>query len=227
MILIPEKVKKQLKKRWWWYILEFSIFALVLTLDLVSKHLLVEVTKGDQSYERPLIPKLLSLTYAKNTGGAFSALSGSTTFLSVITSLLLIGIGIFLILDLKQGLEVRIPLILIVGGGLGNLVDRIKFEYVRDFFKFSFDWGIFNIADVFISHGAIILVIVLIVQLVKEFKKGKKKGSVSEIAENQKGSEELVSLEKESELDENKQELNVIDATSELEKEKSEEEKID
>lgn len=180
MILIPQKVKDTLKKRWWWYILEFSLFAIVLTLDLVSKHLLVKKMGPETGREEVLIKGLLNLTYEQNTGGAFSAFSSATTMLTVVTSLLLIGIGVFLILDLKQGLQIRIPLVLIIGGGMGNLVDRIKFKYVRDFFKFSFNWGIFNIADVFISNAAVVLVIVLIVQLVKEFKKGKPKEESTE-----------------------------------------------
>lgn len=179
MILIPQKVKDTLKKRWWWYILEFSLFAIVLTLDLVSKHFL-EIKMRKNPGEQVLIKGLLNLTYEQNTGGAFSAFSSATTMLTVVTSLLLIGIGVFLILDIKQGLQIRIPLVLIIGGGMGNLVDRIKFKYVRDFFKFSFNWGIFNIADVFISNAAVVLVIVLIVQLVKEFKKGKPKEESTE-----------------------------------------------
>lgn len=190
MILIKAEVKEKLKKRWWWYLLEAGLFFIIIIADLVSKHVLANKIKIGT--ERQFIPKVLSLTHLHNTGGAFSSLENHTVFLTVITALLLIGIGVFLVLDLKQGLEIRIPLIFIVAGGFGNLVDRIKFRYVRDFFKFEFiNWGVFNIADVFVSNGAIILIIVLIVQLVKEIKKDKGNKEQSESISNDESNKSL------------------------------------
>ena len=90
MILIKAEVKEKLKKRWWWYILEVGLFSIILIADLVSKHVLSNKIKLNS--EKIFIPKVLSLTYLKNTGGAFSALENHTVFLTVITALLLIGI---------------------------------------------------------------------------------------------------------------------------------------
>lgn len=211
MILIKAEVKEKLKKRWWWYILEVGLFSIILIADLVSKHVLSNKIKLGS--EKTFIPKVLSLTYLKNTGGAFSALENHTVFLTVITALLLIGIGVFLIIDLKQGLEVRIPLIFIVAGGFGNLVDRMKFGWVRDFFKFEFiNWGVFNIADVFVSNGAIILIIVLIIQLVKEIKKDKGNESL-ESASNSEAVKLLEPFEENNEIP--KEEKNIESETVE------------
>lgn len=211
MILIKAEVKEKLKKRWWWYILEVGLFSIILIADLVSKYVLSNKIK--LCSEKTFIPKVLSLTYLKNTGGAFSALENHTVFLTVITALLLIGIGVFLIIDLKQGLEVRIPLIFIVAGGFGNLVDRMKFGWVRDFFKFEFiNWGVFNIADVFVSNGAIILIIVLIIQLVKEIKKDKGNESL-ESASNSEADKLLEPFEENNEIP--KEEKNIESETVE------------
>ncbi len=211
MILIKAEVKEKLKKRWWWYILEVGLFSIILIADLVSKHVLSNKIKLGS--EKTFIPKVLSLTYLKNTGGAFSALENHTVFLTVVTALLLIGIGVFLIIDLKQGLEVRIPLIFIVAGGFGNLVDRMKFGWVRDFFKFEFiNWGVFNIADVFVSNGAIILIIVLIIQLVKEIKKDKGNESL-ESASNSEVDKLLEPFEENNEIP--KEEKNIESETVE------------
>lgn len=211
MILIKAEIKEKLKKRWWWYILEVGLFSIILIADLVSKHVVSNKIKGGP--EKTVIPKVLSLTYLENTGGAFSALENHTVFLTVITALLLIGIGVFLIIDLKQGLEVRIPLIFIVAGGFGNLVDRMKFGWVRDFFKFEFiNWGVFNIADVFVSNGAIILIIVLIIQLVKEIKKDKGNESL-ESASNSEADKLLEPFEENNEIP--KEEKNIESETVE------------
>lgn len=212
MILIKAEVKEKLKKRWWWYILEVGLFSIILITDLVSKYVLSNKIKLGS--EKTFIPKVLSLTYLKNTGGAFSALENHTVFLTVITALLLIGIGVFLIIDLKQGLEVRIPLIFIVAGGFGNLVDRMKFGWVRDFFKFEFiNWGVFNIADVFVSNGAIILIIVLIIQLVKEIKKDKGNKESLELASNSEADKLLEPFEENNEIP--KEEKNIESETVE------------
>ena len=59
---------------------------------------------------------------------------------------------------------IRVPLVMVAAGGIGNLVDRIAFGYVRDFFEVTFmDFAIFNVADSFITVGAIVLIIGLIV----------------------------------------------------------------
>lgn len=63
-----------------------------------------------------------------------------------------------------------------VGGGIGNIVDRIALGYVRDFLQFAFweQFPVFNIADSFVTVGAFMLIVVLIVMLVKEGKKNQK-----------------------------------------------------
>ena len=82
----------------------------------------------------------------------------------------------FLIVAQKENMWLRVSLLFIVGGGIGNLVDRIGLGYVRDFIQFAFwkNFAIFNVADAFVTVGVFMLIIVLIVMLVSEGRKNKK-----------------------------------------------------
>ena len=118
----------------------------------------------------PIVDKLFSLTYIRNTGAAFGILSGSAAsfrlpFL-VVFSLLAIG---FVIMMLRRLPDKEVGLItalaFILGGAIGNLIDRIAYGEVIDFLDFywaSFHWPAFNLADSFITIGVLITVYYLI-----------------------------------------------------------------
>lgn len=118
----------------------------------------------------PVIDNLFSLTYIRNTGAAFGILSGSAAsfrlpFL-VLFSLLAIG---FVVTMLRRLPDKEIGLItalaFILGGAIGNLIDRIAYGEVIDFLDFywaSFHWPAFNLADSFITIGVLITVLYLI-----------------------------------------------------------------
>lgn len=108
-----------------------------------------------------LIPGFFSLTYARNIGAAFSILSGNIVFLISITVLALACIYFFLIKNETKKLNMYLYGIL-YGGIIGNLIDRIFRGYVVDYldFKlFSYDYPIFNFADICIvvSIGLIVI----------------------------------------------------------------------
>ena len=93
---------------------------------------------------------------------------GSTLGITVITAILIAAIIGYLLFFKKEKAYIRIPLIMVAAGGIGNLVDRTQLGYVRDFFEFTFvDFAIFNIADAFVTVGAVVLIIGLIVTLFK------------------------------------------------------------
>lgn len=129
-------------------------------LDQVVKYLVINFI----SYQDTIIviPKLFYLTYVKNTGGAFSILTDNTSFLSII-GLVCISVLIYYILKKEKfnSLE-KIYLGLIIGGTLGNLVDRLLYGSVVDFIGLIFGdyyFPVFNIADICIVCGAILLII--------------------------------------------------------------------
>jgi signal peptidase II len=109
--------------------------------------------------DRILINGFLGLTYTRNTGAAFGLGAGfewSRWVLSGVKIILMGGILWFYsrLPSEKRFWLLRIPLILVFAGGLGNLIDRILFGYVRDMLAFLFiDFPIFNLADVYVVTG--------------------------------------------------------------------------
>lgn len=144
----------------------FSI--LLLCLDICSKQLVVRFMDVGQSIS--IIPRFFSLTYVKNRGIAFSMLEGNLVFI-IFLSLLIIG-GIFFSIRFKKlSWGESFCYVLIVGGAIGNLIDRVIYGYVIDFFDFTlfgYEMAIFNVADIFIVLGVFLL-------LFMEFWKGRDK----------------------------------------------------
>lgn len=165
-----------LKKRWWILLIEFAVLAIILVADLVSKEYAVKFLSTQSGMFYEAIPNFINFQYTENTGAGFGMFKGNTTALTVITLIVVIALMIFLILKLKENMWLRVSLIFIIGGGIGNIVDRVNLGYVRDFIQFDFwdSFAIFNVADSFVTVGAFMLIVVLIVMLVQEGRKNKK-----------------------------------------------------
>lgn len=104
----------------------------------------------------PLLPGLVELFYIRNTGGGFSILSGCTWLLTVLTAALMAGIAVMLVKKVFPHPLAMWTLTLILGGGLGNLLDRIRLGYVVDMFNFQFmNYPVFNVADILVVCGTI------------------------------------------------------------------------
>ena len=139
-------------------------------MDRWLKDLAVQYLRG--SADRVLIPGVLGLSYAENTGAAFSLLSDSTAALSVATALLLSAGVVALIAVRRKALIYDICLPLIIAGGGGNLLDRVSRGYVVDYIQTLFmDFPIFNFADCLITCACFAVVIYLIVQIATDAKK--------------------------------------------------------
>lgn len=143
----------------------YLIVVSILILDQVSKFLAVNYVKPQISI--PLIENVFHLTYAENTGAAFSILSNKIPLLSIMTTIFIIGLLIYLhmLISKKKGFQLlTLSLSFIIGGALGNLIDRIRLGYVVDFFDFRLiNFAIFNVADCFIVVGSILLIILIII----------------------------------------------------------------
>ena len=167
-------------------LVDLAIIAVLLTADLLSKHYVESflLARGG-SYD--VIQDILTFRYSRNSGAAFGIFEDARVFLSVfvgIVLLALIGFMVYLVLKKKHkekgGMLLQVSLSMIFAGGLGNLVDRIAFGYVRDFIDYTFlytwfglDFAICNLADVFLTIGIILAVICLIYQMVIDAKREK------------------------------------------------------
>lgn len=150
------------------YTVEVLLFAFIITFDLCMKDYLYDFVEVRHGGNYTVIDGFLDLTYSENTGMGFGLGKGSTLGITVITAILIAAIIGYLLFFKKEKAYIRIPLIMVAAGGIGNLVDRTQLGYVRDFFEFTFmDFAIFNIADAFVTVGAVVLIIGLIVTLFK------------------------------------------------------------
>lgn len=133
-----------------------SIFTIL--LDQISKYV---IDRSLNLYETiPIIQNFLHITYVKNTGAAFSILQGKTLFFSVI-SIFIIGFIIYIVFKTPVTKRShRLVFSMIVGGAIGNLIDRMRFGYVIDFIDFRI-WPVFNIADCAIVIGVFFLAYII------------------------------------------------------------------
>jgi signal peptidase II len=107
-----------------------------------------------------IIEGVFNLTYAENTGAAFSMLEGKRWFFIILTIVMLGVIAYAFFTEYFKGKWGRTTMVFIFAGALGNLIDRILYGYVVDMFDFFLiNFAIFNVADIFITIGGIMAVI--------------------------------------------------------------------
>lgn len=110
-----------------------------------------------------VIKGFFNFTYVENRGGAWGTLSGKYWFFIIITIIALGVLGyLFKDFNLKNNTVYSIGLCLLLAGTLGNFIDRIIFKYVTDFLDFTFfgyDFPVFNVADMCLTCGVILIII--------------------------------------------------------------------
>lgn len=132
----------------------------IILLDMVSKYIVSRLLIVNESVM--IIKNFFNITYVRNTGAAFSIFSGSTFLVMIVSFIIIIGIIIYISKNKPSNKMEKVAYSLILGGAIGNFIDRIIYGYVRDFIEidiFGWDYPIFNLADVFVVVGVILLVI--------------------------------------------------------------------
>ena len=133
---------------------------LLVVLDQASKIYLTLVNKTSP-IDLEVIRGFFKITYTCNDGAAFSILKGKRVFFIIMTIVVVFLIVYYLLKNKVYWVE-KYSLLLIISGAVGNLIDRIMYGYVIDFLDFiifGYDFPVFNIADSFITIGAIGLII--------------------------------------------------------------------
>lgn len=146
------------------------IYALIiialLAVDQISKLLVLNYLP--QVSTVPIIGDIFHLTYVENRGAAFGLFQNNQIVFVIIASLAAIY-GIYYLCTKKVHIVGRIGIMMLISGALGNLIDRLRLGYVVDFLDFRIVWQyVFNIADVFVVVGTILLCIYILIFESKE-----------------------------------------------------------
>ena len=152
------------------------VIAGAIILDQLSKWLIVTyLPEGGVD----IIPGVLRFTYVENRGAAFGMLSNHRWVFIVVSTLALAALAFYLFKYKPEGWLARMSMSFIIGGGIGNMIDRSLLAYVIDFIDFCafpeiWMW-VFNVADSFVCVGAAMLMLHLVISTVKEIKAEKAK----------------------------------------------------
>ena len=138
-------------------ILSLVLIVLCVAGDQIIKYLVVENLKPNGVITA--IPGFLQFVYVENTGAAFGMFDDFTMILTIITAICIVVVLAAMILYQKHTFFSRAASILIISGGIGNLIDRFLLGYVVDYIQVSFFPPIFNLADCFVVVGVIFFLI--------------------------------------------------------------------
>ena len=143
------------------FIKNFLVVIIIFSLDRISKFYVIYLSEKNLSYNL-FQSKFLNISLVWNEGIAFGLLSfDEKYFYNLLTILIMILVVIIFFMILKNNSFKKFSLLLVFGGALGNLYDRIFYKAVPDFIDFhigNFHWFIFNVSDIFITTGVLLLI---------------------------------------------------------------------
>ena len=150
------------------------IMGLAVFFDQLSKYLTVLLIKPEGTV--PIIEDVVHLTYVENTGAAFGMMKDMRWLFMVVSSVAIIALLIYMFKKKSQSRLENWAIALIIGGGIGNMIDRICLGYVVDMIDFRLiNFAVFNVADTFVCIGAGLLMLHIILLGVQEYKEEKAK----------------------------------------------------
>ena len=167
-----------------------AIIAVTIFLDQITKYLTVLHLKPVDTV--PIIEDVIHLTYVENTGAAFGMMKDARWLFMTVSTVAIIGILAYMFVKRPKAKLENLSLAFIVGGGIGNMIDRTLLGYVVDMIDFRLiNFAVFNVADSFVCVGAGLMVLYLILEMVKETKAQKAaQTSAAETTENAETSHE-------------------------------------
>ncbi|MCP4398286.1 MAG: signal peptidase II [bacterium] len=141
----------------------FSLTAFLVIADQITK---LWIHQARQFFE--VIPGFFNITYVRNPGAAFGILQGRQNLLAGVSIIASVVLIVMLLRENEKKKTLLLSLSLILGGTVGNLIDRLRFGYVVDFLDFyitlgkEYHWPSFNVADSAISVGVTLLICVML-----------------------------------------------------------------
>lgn len=141
------------------------LFAILLIIDQMSKFWIDETMRLQDSID--VIPGFFRITYLHNTGAAWSMLEGKMWFFYIVTVVAVIAMLYFYKQSKSKEMLFQTGIICMLSGTIGNLIDRLAFQYVRDFIDFNllgYEFPVFNIADMALCIGVGIIIVDILLE---------------------------------------------------------------
>ena len=152
-----------------------AIAAAVIAADQATKFAAAAALRDIETF--PLIKGVLHFTYVENRGAAFGMFSDKRWIFMVLSSVALVAIAVFTVINRKGRMMTNVALAMIFGGGVGNMIDRFASGFVIDFIDFRLiNFWVFNVADSFVCIGCGLLILSLILGEIKTRKEKKAAG---------------------------------------------------
>ena len=139
---------------------DLVLLIFLVAIDRITKHIAVIRLKDQPAYN--IIDGMLEFNYLENRGAAFGMLQNQKVFF-VFVALVFLGVILFVMFrtpDDRKYFKLHILLTMIAGGAIGNMIDRLRFDYVVDFiYIVLINFPVFNIADMYVTFATAILII--------------------------------------------------------------------
>ena len=139
------------------------LIALIVAGDQLVKYAVASTMAVGQSIS--FIPGFMNITYVQNTGAAFSIFSNATWLLAIVSAVMAVVV-VFCLFRFRKRFDSKLfnfSMAFIAAGAIGNVIDRIAHGYVIDMLEFDFvNFAIFNVADCFVTFGAIMFAVFVI-----------------------------------------------------------------
>ena len=166
---------------WIW----LCVIAGSVVLDQLTKWAAITFLKGGESFS--VIPSVFRFTYVENDGAAFGMLDDQRWVFMLVSSVAIVGLLIFLWKFAPDSLWAKAGIAMIIGGGIGNMIDRVALGYVVDFLDFCafpeiWPW-VFNVADAFVCVGGGIVFVWCVCSMIAETRQAKAKKDAGESRE--------------------------------------------
>ncbi|MBR6785908.1 MAG: signal peptidase II [Clostridia bacterium] len=152
--------------------ISLASIAVLTVIDQLTKYAAVATVKVNGP--KAFLFGLMQFRYVENTGAAFSMFSENTSVLAVFSAVLIIAALVLLLLRKVKSNFINTCIVLMIAGGIGNAIDRVRLGYVVDFIEPLFiDFAVFNFADCCITVGAFMLIGYQIYDIIRDNKKKK------------------------------------------------------
>ena len=139
----------------------FAGILIIAILDQAAKFFAAGLLQSVKTF--PVWENVFHLTYLENSGAGWGMFSEHTWILTALTFIVIVAVVAYIVVKRPKSILLNLALTSIIGGAVGNFIDRVRVGYVIDFFDFALiNFPVFNVADCFITVGAILFMVYVI-----------------------------------------------------------------